>query len=110
MVCRLLFDEESGLRGRLDLPSGTGRLDLLLPTGCPAKAAYAANPPPEALLDAPFQIQSLCPDKYKKGQVKQPGLFCISGRLDLNQRLQVPQTCTLNPCATARRPFGHLGK
>ncbi|MBO6000267.1 MAG: hypothetical protein J6P81_00615, partial [Spirochaetales bacterium] len=51
----------------------TGRLDLLLPTGCPAKAAYAANPPPEALLDAPFQIQSLCPDKYKKGQVKQPG-------------------------------------
>ena len=26
----------------------------------------------------------------------------VSGRLDLNQRLQVPQTCTLNPCATAR--------
>ena len=37
---------------------GAGRLDLLLPTGCPAKAASAANPLPEALLDAPFQIQS----------------------------------------------------
>ena len=29
-------------------------------------------------------------------------LHFVSGRLDLNQRLQVPQTCTLNPCATAR--------
>ena len=37
-----------------------GRVDLLLPTGCPAKAASAANPPPEALLDAPVQIHTDC--------------------------------------------------
>ena len=38
----------------------SGRVDLLLPTGIPAKAASAANPPPEALPDAPVQIHTDC--------------------------------------------------
>ena len=48
---------------------------------------YVSNPVPN-------------PDKQKRPAFKLT--VSVSGRLDLNQRLQVPQTCTLNPCATAR--------
>jgi len=58
-----------------------GRVDLLLPTGGPAKAASAANPPPEALPDAPFQIHSFGRKTLRGSAFADPLVF--SGRVDL---------------------------
>ena len=79
----------------------SGRLDLPY-----ASRKSGSGPPPlqnpaHARLLLTLRFKSIPnPDKQKRPAFKLT--VSVSGRLDLNQRLQVPQTCTLNPCATAR--------
>ena len=85
---------------RLKRADWTGRLDL--PSGS-LMSAFRAGPASDNTQLSSYRRASnpLCPLKNKMG-VGLNRLPFVSGRLDLNQRLQVPQTCTLNPCATAR--------
>ena len=73
---------------------------------CPQKSGWALGItayylPPWGFLQKPLGTPARLSNNKSRPD-KSDRLCYSSGWADLNRRPQVPQTCTLNPCATAR--------